>query len=397
MSPNETHTSSQQEAANSLSEFRKQFRALQNKHYLNFGAQGVMSDSTLSAIMESYDYVQKTGPLNNSMFEWIVNQGKSAKELFASKFGGDSKSYALTQNATEGCNIALWGVDWKAGDRLLLTDSEHNGVVASAKQLAKRRGVIIEYCKLSQASSDEQILQEVETSLKLKPRMFLFSHVLWNTGAVLPAKQIATLCREASCICIIDGAQSAGVLPLNLEDIGADAYAITGHKWMGGPEGVGTLHVRPDSIDLINPTFVGWRSTVYDGSENPAFLEGASRFEQATSPFPLISGLTEALRVHDRFASSHQRYEQILSNARHLRSSINHLPGVRFLTDRQDSSLISFVIEQQSQNKIVKALEDNYKVTVRTIPFPNCIRAAVHYFSREDVDAFAAAMVEILS
>ncbi|MBX9569551.1 MAG: aminotransferase class V-fold PLP-dependent enzyme [Candidatus Obscuribacterales bacterium] len=387
---------SQDQSKTSLAEFRSQFIALQNKHYLNFGAQGVISERTLQAMMESYHFVQENGPLNNTMFEWIVNQAKQLKETIASNFGGEAGSYAITQNATEGCNIALWGVDWKEGDRLLLTDSEHNGVVAAAKQLSKRRGVILDYCDLSKLQSDEQILKELEQSLKSKPRMFLFSHVLWNTGAVLPAKQIASLCRQSSCISVIDGAQSAGVLPIDVADIGADAYAITGHKWMGGPEGVGSLHVREEALDFIQPTFVGWRSTVYDGSENPPFLKGAARFEIATSPFPLMSGLDQALQIHSSYASAEERYQRIVRIARALRAEIESLPGVKFLSERQDSSLVSFTLENRSPGQIVKALEENFKVTVRTIPFPSCIRASVHYFSEDEAREFASALAAVL-
>lgn len=386
-----------QDQVNALVEFRKQFSALENKYYLNFGAQGVMSDKTLKAILQSYQFVQENGPLNNRMFGWIVSQAAGIKELIAKTFGAQPLSYALTQNATEGCNIALWGLDWKPGDRLLLTDSEHNGVVAAAKQLSARRGVILDYCKVSKSGSDQSVLENVEACLKLQPKMFLFSHVLWNTGAVLPAKQIVDLCRNASCICVLDGAQSAGVIPLNMDDIGADVYAMTGHKWLGGPEGVGTMYVKPDAIDLIQPTFVGWRSTVYDGSENPPFLEGAARFELATSPFPLLAGLAEAITLHNSFADVEARYKRIVSLARRLREEISALPGVEFLAAEQNSSLVSFTVKNHSHGQIVKSLEENFKITVRTIPFPDCIRASIHYFSDAEVDMLASGLREILA
>lgn len=389
--------SASQDQTSTLIEFRKQFSALQNKHYLNFGAQGVMSEKTLKAIQESYQFVQDNGPLNNRMFGWIVSQAAGIKELIAKNFGGQPVSYAITQNATEGCNIGLWGLDWQPGDRLLLTDSEHNGVVAAAKQLSARRGVILDYCEVSKATSEQSVLEKVEASLKLKPRMFLFSHVLWNTGAVLPAKQLVDLCRAASCISVVDGAQSAGVLPLDLEEIGADVYAMTGHKWLGGPEGVGSMYVRPDAIELIQPTFVGWRSTVYDGSENPPFLDGAARFELATSPFPLLAGLAEAITLHNTFAEKEARYNRIVSLARKLRNEISSLPGVEFLSAEQNSSLVSFTVMNHSHGQIVKSLEENFKITVRTIPFPDCIRASIHYFSDSDVERFAAGLAEILA
>lgn len=380
-----------------LVSFRKQFPALQNKQYLNFGAQGVMSSRTIDAICQSYEFVQETGPLSGKMFEWIISQCDATKVLLAENFGGAAQDYALTQNATEGCNIALWGFDWQPGDSLLLTDSEHNGVVAAAKQLSKRRGVAINYCKIEAPDSHEEILKKVAECLKLRPKMFVFSHVLWNNGKVLPAKEIAKLCKQSDCIAVIDGAQSAGVLPIDVNDIGADAYAITGHKWIGGPEGIGALHIRKEILDLIHPTFVGWRSTKYDGSENPPFLEGASRFEVATSPFPLLKGLMTALNVHQEVGSSLERYNTILSIAAQLRSSIEQLPGLKLVCPIQESSLVSFTLEKGKPSALVQTLEEKYKIIVRTIPSPHCIRASINYFSAQEALDLSAALKDLLT
>ena len=357
-----------------------------------------MAQSSLAAIAQSYAYVQERGPLSNDMFSWIVNEGNRLRSIFALTFGGTPEDYALTQNATEGCNIIMWGVEWKEGERLLLTDSEHNGVVESAKQLAKRRGLKLDYCPVASAKSDDEFLSSLKESLKLGPRLFVLSHVLWNTGRLLPAREIVKLCHENNCLVLIDGAQSAGVIPFNLSKLEVDYYAMTGHKWLGGPEGVGSLYVNPAALEQIEPTFVGWRSTKY-GAADSQWLPGAARFESATAPFPLMSGLLDAFTVHNNFGSSEERFQLISANSEKLRNAIRNLPGLQLLSDLSDSGgsgLVSFTVDAISQSELVRKLEENYKIIVRTIPYPHSVRASVHYFSEQDVNAMATAMSEIL-
>ncbi len=371
---------------------RERFPGLKNKNYLNFGGQGVMSIAALEAINSAYSYVQEHGPFSSFIWGWMLELIHQTKEALASEFGGRAADWAMTQNATEGCNIALWGVDWKEGETVLTTDSEHNGVMTAVNQLCKRRKLNLQICNFANLQSDQEILQETERALKLKPRLFMFSHVLWNTGRVLPCKEIVELCRSHGVLVLVDGAQSAGVLPLDLANLNADFYAITGHKWLGGPEGLGGLYVSPGSLELIEPTFSGWRGSQFDAGGKPTgWLPDASRFEVATAPFPLLSGLRAAIKEHQNFGNSQLRYELINNNVKLLREELAKIPGVSFLDNDGKSSLVSFKLADASHSDLVKHMEKN-KTIVRTIPSPSCIRASLHYFSEREAREFPNAL-----
>ncbi|MEB3190899.1 MAG: aminotransferase class V-fold PLP-dependent enzyme, partial [Snowella sp.] len=87
---------------------------------------------------------------------------------------------------------------------------------------------------------------------------------------------------------LVDGAQSAGSLPLNLTELGVDYYAFTGHKWFCGPSGVGGLYIAPQRLGELLPTYVGWRSIDYDSrGAMTGWTRDARRYEVATSPYPL--------------------------------------------------------------------------------------------------------------
>ncbi|MBX9686351.1 MAG: aminotransferase class V-fold PLP-dependent enzyme [Candidatus Obscuribacterales bacterium] len=380
-----------------IQEARLKYPALKNKSYLNFGAQGSMALSTIERIQKSYEYVQENGPLSAAMFGWIVEECKKIKAILAEELGAQVASLALTQNATEGCNIALWGYEWQENDCLLTTDSEHNGVMKAALQLCKRRKLRLEICRLADLQSEEEIISELEKSIRQnKPKLFMLSHVLWNTGKVLPLKEITEICHKHDVLVLADGAQSVGVLPLNLKELGADFYAFTGHKWLGGPEGIGALYIKPESLERIEPTFAGWRGAVFDAKGYPVdWAPDASRFEVATAPFPLLSGLAEAIKLHREFGTAEERYQTILKNTARLSEALKSIPGLSLLNPGGGSSLLSFKIDKASHLEIVKKL-DSQKIILRTIPNPDCIRASLHYFSNGEIDALVDGLKKLV-
>jgi L-cysteine/cystine lyase len=389
-----------QSSLESLTTQRSLFPALQNKTYFNYGGQGTMPLSSIEIIGKTYQFVQETGPFHAGIFAWLQSEQDITRKALAKELGGDAEFYAITQNATEGCNIALWGVDWQPGDHLLSTDSEHFGVIHAIQQVQRRRKVEVTFCPLSEAKSKEEMVAVIADAIQPRTRMVLISHVLWNTGQVLPLDDIVDVCRQRNVLLLVDGAQSAGVLDLNLaSNKCADIYAITGHKWMCGPEGVGTLYMAPNALELIQPTFVGWRGSSMDfkTGQPTGFSAGCARFEVGTAPIPLLSALRNSMSVHGLFASTEEREKLILSKADELIGKLSKIDRVECLLSRAESGLVSFRIEGANHRDVVSKL-DQRKIYVRTIPFPDCIRASVHYFtSQEELQALADALEELLT
>lgn len=383
-----------------VAEHRKQFPALANKSYFNFGGQGTLPRSSINAVTETYEYLQETGPFSTAIFTWLHSQQELTRQSLAKEMGGQASSYALTQNATEGCNIVLWGLDWEPGDHLLITDSEHVGVIHAALQLQKRRKVDVTRCALQKCANADEMVERIRQELTPKTRLVLLSHVLWNTGQTLPLSEIVSACRLAGVPVLVDGAQSAGVLSLDLagKDT-ADFYAVTGHKWFCGPEGVGTLYVDPAAFEILQPTFVGWRGSTmdYSSGEPTGFNPGASRFEVGTGAIPLLAGLRNSIEVHNKFANSQERERLVLENANKLISRLNSVRGVECLLAKAESGLVSFKIHGASHRDVVATLDSEYSIFVRTIPTPDCIRASVHYFTTdEEMEKLADAVKTII-
>lgn len=383
-----------------LEQHRQQFPALNNKAYFNFGGQGTLPQASLEAIQQAYEYIQRHGPFSAGVNAWVIEEAHKTRQAIASELGAPVESIALTEDVTVGCNIPLWGIDWQAGDHMLLTDCEHPGIVATAREIARRFNVEVSTCPIINTLNQGDPIAAITQHLRKNTRLVVLSHLLWNTGQVLPLKEIIEACRRYSTHTntirvLVDAAQSVGSLPLNLTELGVDFYAFTGHKWWCGPEGIGGLYVRPDAIESISPTFIGWRGIVTDETGIPTgWKPDARRFEVATSAYPLYAGLRAAIATHQQWGTAQERYEQICQMSQYLWQRLSQLELVRCLrTSPPEAGLVSFVLTNgQSHLRLVQFLERK-GFMLRTILDPNCVRACVHYFtSREEIDQLVEAI-----
>lgn len=380
-----------------LHQYRQLFPALANKTYFNYGGQGPMPQTALDAISHAEAYIQQIGPFGNEVNRWVGQEVKAARVAIASELNVPPETITLTEDVTVGCNIAMWGLDWQPGDHILLSDCEHPGIIATAQEIGRRFAVELSTCPLMATLNEGDPVEVIAQHLRPKTRLVILSHVLWNTGQVLPIDKIAEICRKKSIRLLIDAAQSVGLLPLNLTELGADFYAFTGHKWLCGPGGVGGLYVRPEIRDSHKPTFIGWRGIVRDHQDQPVgWQPDGQRYEVATSNYPLYTGLKEAIAIHQQWGTPEERYQQICHYSEYLWQRLQVISDVKSLrTSPPESGLVSFQLTNQKPNasrELVVFLESQGLFT-RTIADPDCVRACVHYFTIEsEIDQLVEAI-----
>ncbi len=371
---------------------RNEFPALV-KPYMNYGGQGPLSNDSLDAINRSYREVQLYGPFSGKSNLWMLEELEKTRQLLAQELGGDPQSFVLTQNATEGCNMVLWGIDWQSGDNIVTTDCEHPGVAAAIENVARRHDLSVTRVPLSASESESiGVAQSIGAAIDSRTKLVVLSHVLWNTGETLPLSEIQACCRSANVPLLVDGAQSAGVIPLDLTNDPIDYYAFPGHKWFCGPEGVGSLYIRPELISGLKQTFVGWRSSMFVENTDTS----AVKFEVGTASFPLLAGLRAAIEGHRLRGDSQERYQQILTNVRNFRTRLSELSFVTVLSPQlAPSGLVSFILHGLSHSEVVVKLEEE-GIILRTVPQPDCIRASIHYLTEEsDMDALVQNLIKL--
>ncbi|NEQ73557.1 MAG: aminotransferase class V-fold PLP-dependent enzyme [Okeania sp. SIO2C9] len=379
-----------------LSNYQQKFPAVANKIYFNYGGQGPMPEVSLQTIYQSYQELQNIGPFSGKAAIWVEKQVASVRRAIAAELGVSPDTITLTEDVTVGCNIPLWGIDWQAGDHILLSDCEHPGIIATIEEIQRRFNIEVSTCPIMETLNEGNPVEVIANNLRSNTKLLVISHILWNTGQVLPLAEIVKMCHTFSpspVKVLVDAAQSVGVLPLKLAETEVDFYAFTGHKWWCGPGGLGGLYVSAEARENLSPTFIGWRGVIKDKSGKPiAWQPNGKRYEIATSAYPLSPALNEAIALHNQWGTAEERYEKIKELSAYLWEKLNKIPDINCLrTAPPEAGLVSFQLTNgKSHQQLVEYLEKQ-GIMVRTILDPDCVRACVHYFTQEaEIDKLVA-------
>ncbi|MCX5931332.1 MAG: aminotransferase class V-fold PLP-dependent enzyme, partial [Cyanobacteria bacterium] len=361
--------------------------------------------------------IQELGPFTADIWPWLEREVGRLRGALAALCGVRPERLALTENVTSGCVLPLWGLPWQAGDELLISDCEHPGVVAACRELARREKLTIATLAVKDlrgdlASTNASVLEALEHSLTPTTRLVVLSHLLWNTGQLMPIAAVAQRLEEhpRRPWLLVDAAQSVGSLPLaerGAEAFGAgaasvaDIYAFTGHKWCCGPEGLGGVALSERLLHESQPTLGGWRSLADEnlagGSDaSSAWHTDARRFEVATSCVPLLAGLRRSLELLEAVAPAQHRLELIQERSHQLWHGLAQLPGVHpLLKVPPPAGLVSFVVEGAAPGELVHQLGQR-AIWLRTLDDPHCLRACTHITTTdEEVERLLDALAEL--
>lgn len=196
----------------------------------------------------------------------------------------DSSRIVFTLNATESINTALFGL-LKPGDRVAVTSMEHNAVMRPLHRLVQERG--IEVVQLPCNSHGVLSLEALETALKTDLKLVVINHASNICGTIQPLDTISAIVHAHNTLLLVDAAQSAGSLPLDVQKTHIDLLAFSGHKGLYGPQGTGGLYISDELV--LTPLKFGGTGSKSDSGEQPNFLPDA--FESGTLNAPGIAGL----------------------------------------------------------------------------------------------------------
>jgi selenocysteine lyase/cysteine desulfurase len=376
---------------------REMFPALANNPYvyLNSGGSGPPSYETIKAMREVDDLCCGPAYLEGADFYAHQNDAYARAREAAAQLvnAADPEVVALTQNTTHGMNLGIFSLNWREGDEVVSSRSEHPGTLVPLHALQKRHSVRLKL--IEPPLMPEKVAEEVTSHT----RLVALSHVDWTTGEILPLEEICALAHAWGALTLVDGAQSVGNIPVDIPATGADMYAFTGHKWVLGPEGMGGFYVRP-GLDVWS-TSLGYNSlsdpTAFqtEGDYWEYVYEGARRFEASTMSPTLAAGFAAATdTVYKRGVEG---FAELRHRANLLGSLLEKLPRVTLRSPRPASSgLVSFEVESVAAKEAAKKLLVQ-KFVVRFIPEPYpYIRASTHLFNtEEELEALAEAVSKL--
>jgi len=325
------------------------------------------------------------------------------REALAQLFNlSNSERFIFTSNATAAINQALFGL-LRSGDRVVTTMIEHNAVTRPLREL-QNRGVEVVKIRVDSETGIVKKLALQEACLCKPTRLLLVNHCSNVIGTIQSIAGLGQWCREQNILLMLDGAQTAGLLPIDLQALAVDLFAAPGHKGLMGPQGTGFLYIR-EGIELA-PLAYGGTGTNSSSDLQPAHLP--ERLETGTLNLPGLAGLHAALQfllqtgveqVHLREA---QLIEKILTGLQKIErvkiygpdNVMLRLGAISFNLDDYDPAEVAFILDQEEQISVRVGLHcapDAHR-TIETYP-TGTVRVSPGYFTTEaEIDRFLRAV-----
>jgi len=287
---------------------------------------------------------------------------------------------ALTQNATMGMNLLSNGLDLPKGAGVVVTDIEHPEGRCGWELLAKRRGTTLDRAEIKfPVEGPGQIVEAFEDAIKPETRVMSFPHISSEQGMVLPVKQLCNLAREHGILSIIDGAQATGHIPIDVEEIGCDAYYSSPHKWLMAPAGNGFLYVKDTLIDEVWTTLA---SSQWDNHEDNGFRLG----QRGTGNPALLVGFEAALDLH--FEMGPERvYCRIKELGDRLRLGLSRMDGTEIVTPvhpEMCAGLTTFRVGGVEDRGLQEELWRRGRIQPRALREGRGVRYSTHIYNSED-------------
>ena len=298
----------------------------------------------------------------------------TTRELLCEFFGAeDSKNVIFTKNVTESLNIVIKGL-LRSGDHVLVSAMEHNAVMRPLQQIGTELTTdnapadAITFSRIPCDAEGALRLDALPQLIRPNTKAIIMTHASNVCGTVQPLAEVGSFCQEHGLRFIVDSAQSAGILPLNMQELHIDALAFTGHKGLLAPQGIGGLLLREHIIDEISPLIVGGTGSLSHTERTPLFLP--DKFEAGTLNLPGIAGLQAALiwlkqqgidkiRTHELTLT-----QQFLDGLRQLEAQgLLRIVGKQNCNDRL--GVVSIATEKMDIAELAFILADKYAIATR--------------------------------
>ena len=376
---------------------RERIPVCQNMVYMNTGWSGPSPVSVVQAIKDRLDYEMEQGPTSPEVYESGREIQAAAKDAVAQLLNASTDEICLTDNTTQGLNIVINGLPWRSGDEIISFDLEHSSVLTPAYFQQLRHGAIVKVLPIATDEAPDAILAKIEAALTERTRLVFFSHIQFACGLRMPVKGIRELIKERGILLLLDGAQTAGHIFLDMQELDCDFYSIPGQKWLLGPEGTGALYIRKELIPQVEPTFVAGRALL--PSDDPYRFEpntsSMDKFLVTSTSTPLRAGMLEAINFIQRIGVK-EIERRNLDLAASLKRTLQEIPGVKVLSpldEASSSGLVSFSINGVDPKLAVARLWDQHRIVARSVSYPPCMRVSLHFFNTdEELDQVVAAV-----
>ncbi|MEY4509898.1 MAG: selenocysteine lyase, PLP-dependent [Pseudomonadota bacterium] len=330
---------------------------------------------------------------------------EGARSTVAAFIGARTREVVFTANATAALNLVAAGLYLSADAEVLATNNEHHSALLPFMKRGRLRTFV--------AAADRPLdPAEVLAQIGPRTRAIVIAHASNVTGIVHPVREICCVARELGVLTIVDAAQSAPHLPLDVRDLGCDFLAFSGHKLLG-PTGIGVLYGRAEVLAALTPRDIGGGTVERATATSYQWNAAPHSLEPGTPNIAGALGLAEATRFLERIGwDALTRHAEVLTRAAFR--GLSAVPGVSFVSSPEHTSLptlsLTFPGYPIGVDVVAATLSDRYGIMVRSglhCAHPlfqqlalrdGALRASFYvYNTLDDVDALCAGLTDILS
>ena len=299
----------------------------------------------------------------------------AARQLLCDFFGGeDAKNVVFTKNITEALNVIIRGL-LQPGDHVLVSAMEHNAVMRPLQLIGRELeageqapAAVISFSRIPCDREGNLELEALPKLVQQRTKAVIMTHASNVCGTLLPIDKVGDFCKQRGLLFVVDSAQSAGVFPINMQQLHIDALAFTGHKGLLGPQGIGGFVLREHMVKRLAPFIVGGTGSLSHTESTPRFMP--DKFEAGTLNLPGIMGIAAGVRwLNQRGLASLRAHElalteQLLTGLLDLeQQGLLRIVGRRDIVQR--TSVVSIAATKQDLAVVAHRLNEEYGIATR--------------------------------
>ncbi|MEO1994300.1 MAG: aminotransferase class V-fold PLP-dependent enzyme [Planctomycetaceae bacterium] len=310
----------------------------------------------------------------------------ASRRRLADFFRTAPEQLALMRGVSEAYQTVLRGLAWQAGDEILISAEEEAALLLPTLHLRDRHQIRI--VKLPLLDDPQQQLDAFQNSLSERTRLVALSHVTTDWGFRLPARQICDMARRSNIPTFLDLAHSAGLYPIELDELGCDFAGILSYKWMYAPYAAGLLYIAPHTTHSLQVTYAGGRSerTLDFERDRYELRDSADKHQYGPWSWPLVHAWASACDYLDGCGldAIWHRTSQLTSQ---LKQGLLEIPSAHLLTPQpveRSAALVAFSLAGWSGNALATTLRNRWNMIVKPLPHTReGLRISVPFFLLE--------------
>lgn len=335
-----------------------------NRVYLDNGATSFPKAPTVAAAMANY-LLEVGGNINRGAYEVAFEAENivfETRELLCNLFNFNKpENVVFTKNITESLNVILKGY-LKSFDHVIVSSMEHNAVMRPLNSLAQK-GVTYSVAKCN--NNGELLIDDLKPLVRKNTKAVIMTHSSNVCGTILPLKAIGKFCKENNLAFIVDSAQTAGFLDIDMIKMNIDILCFTGHKSLLGPQGIGGFLIKEELVEKVSPLIEGGTGSLSEIEVQPDYMP--DKFESGTANIPGIYGLNAALKYLQNEGIKNIRNKELALSRIFLEeiSKIEDIEIIGLKDIENRTPVVSLNFLGKDNGEISYLLSKNYGISTR--------------------------------